>query len=53
MIASSYCSYLNREQVRAGCTDGLKRALLKIFMTNVYGHDSNWRQVVCCLFIDE
>ena len=22
-------------------------------MTSVYGHDLNWRQVVCCLFVDE
>jgi hypothetical protein len=41
MIESSEGSALNMEQVRAGCSDVLKGALLKIFMTNVYGHDTN------------
>jgi len=53
MIESSEGRALNVEQVPDGCSDVLKGALQKIFTTNVYGHDSNWRQFVCCMFVDE
>jgi hypothetical protein len=42
---------VERFKQRAGV--GFEGALLEIFMSNVYGHDSNWRHVVCCLFVDE